>query len=665
MSVKNLNSQQTGVLLREETVAGASTVSQNSKPTDPPCQTETNKWKCWIDRAVDLIDFFNFDEKTLTFTIIQGHDVAFYQRVQYIIDNFKSVINAENVNKYEEYDASYKADKYGLWRKGESFTPVLYLAKASPVCAKAMLLILLEKTADLTLLAKTKGCFISRKCTSVGKLARKFYFYIYNNGKSKSLVPKTIEMYKSLKELSMGKFKGLNGTSTFRNYQNKVLGTSAFNERLTGVSAIMKPWTANAILGGGALAGTVISLVLFPPVTATAYVIARTAATFSISVAFAIGVITSFNMSNKLSLRDKGLLLIKEVNDKISEKQEEALATGAIEQMNLAVPQEKQAEEEEKHAHLVQEAQEAQEAQESQGETAATATEFKAAVQPLRNRPVNQGLQRQHNIQINQSVTGQFVPVLEDVLTNTEQVTLGATQALKGKGIDAEVEDFEEDVKRKIAETRARLNQVKNVPGTAPGQGAPPGPGQGAPPANSNQMLPNIIRARNQVPSSATTTVPLGYSSSDNLNLLRILNESLINTIKQVIEQMGTANTDFIRRALGYIQILLIQLQNLTIVFNRLDKRMGNIEKRLKMGRNTSMNTSQPDLAALRTQLEEVMRLAPSPPVPVVAPAPKGWFRNPFARTKGGYSRKLSKTKRKTPAKTRKRPGHKKASRKK
>ena len=213
-----------------------------------------------------------------------------------------------------------------------------------------------------------------------------------------------------------------------------------------------------------------------------------------------------------------------------------------------------------------------------------------------------------------------------------------------------------------------------------PGQGAQgPAPGQGGPPATSNPILQITNNARNKTnttstasmtssttastTASANTTVPLGYSSSDKLNLLRILNESLINTIKQVIEQMGTANTDFIRRALGYIQILLIQLQNLALVFNRLDKRMGNIEERLGMGRNTSTNTSQPDLEALRKQLEEVMRLAPTPPAPVVAPNRKGFFGRLFKR--GGYSRKLSKTKRKTPAKTRKRAGHKKASRKK
>ena len=229
------------------------------------------------------------------------------------------------------------------------------------------------------------------------------------------------------------------------------------------------------------------------------------------------------------------------------------------------------------------------------------------------------------------STTENFVPELNRVLNDTQTITLQATNALKKLGIDTEVMKFEEYVKDKIAETRARLNKVKNVTGTP-----------------------------------ALVTLGTNFSSQNyKLNLLKVLNESLINTIQQVITQMGTANTDFIRRALGYIQLLLIQLQNLVVIFNRLDKRMGKIEKRLGMGRNTSTNTSQPDLKALRTQLEEVMRLAPTAPAPASAPASTGWFRNPFARTKGGYSRKLSKTKRKTPAKTRKVSGHKKASRKK
>lgn len=193
------------------------------------------------------------------------------------------------------------------------------------------------------------------------------------------------------------------------------------------------------------------------------------------------------------------------------------------------------------------------------------------------------------------------------------------------EGIDTEVKIFKADVTKKIADTRARLNKVKNVTGTP-----------------------------------ALVTLGTKFSSPNyKLNLLKVLNESLINTIQQVITQMGTGNTEFIRRALGYIQILLIQLQNLVVIFNRLDKRMGNIEERLGMGRNTSTNTSQSELEALRTQLKQLMLLAPTAP----ARAGRGWFG--FFGRKGGYSRKLSKTKRKTPAKTRKRAGHKKASRKK
>ena len=295
------------------------------------------------------------------------------------------------------------------------------------------------------------------------------------------------------------------------------------------------------------------------------------------------------------------------------------------------------------------------------------------------------------------STTENVVPELNRVLNSTETVTLEATKALKGRGIDTEVVKFEGYVKGKIAETRARLNglpanavvgapapgPVAPGPGpVAPGPAAPapvaPGPVPVAPgPVAPMLVIANIPRTRN-APTANTNDTSLApprvnvppistlASPSDKLSLLRILNESLINTIQQVIEQMGTANTDFIRRSLGYIQLLLIQLQNLVVIFNRLDKRLGNIEKRLGMGRNTSTNTSQPDLESLRKQLEEVMRLAPTPPT---APARTGWFRNLFARTKGGYSRKLSKTKRKlrrkAPATTRKRAGHKKASRKK
>jgi len=89
------------------------------------------------------------------------------------------------------------------------------------------------------------------------------------------------------------------------------------------------------------------------------------------------------------------------------------------------------------------------------------------------------------------SLNAPFVPVLEEVLTSTQDVTLRATENLKGKGIDTEVEKFEADVKEKIAETRARLNQVKNVPGTAPGQGAPPV--QGALPAPGQELLLGLL----------------------------------------------------------------------------------------------------------------------------------------------------------------------------
>jgi hypothetical protein len=98
-------------------------------------------------------------------------------------------------------------------------------------------------------------------------------------------------------------------------------------------------------------------------------------------------------------------------------------------------------------------------------------------------------------------------------------------------------------------------------------------------------------------------------SPVDNLNLLKILNGSLINTIQQIITQHGRGDAEFVSRSLAYIQILLIQLQNLVFVFNRLGNRLGKIEKNLKIYRNNTLVTSQQDLEALRKQLDELMHL--------------------------------------------------------
>ncbi|NDB60720.1 hypothetical protein EB001_20085 [bacterium] len=671
------------------------------------CESKTNKWKCWIDRAVDLFDDFYFSNTDLTFKMKEDKTSSFNERAKYIVANFDSVINSDNVNTYENYEESYKADKYGLWREGERFTPILYLAKASPICAKQMLLILLKKGADLTLLASTRGCLFGRKCTSVGKLARKFYNY-YHQGKL-SLVPKTIEMYKSLKELSMGTFTDLSEKPAYKYSIKNVPGTSVFSERFTGVTSLGKSITGN-IVARGAFAGALMSTVVLPPLLiggAIAGAISYTIGFALISISFmefihgrgsslsgiASRIIGSYGIFNKHKLRNSSLMLIKEVEGKLTEAQQEVLATGAIEQIKAAASQEKQAQEEEKKLVKEQSNREVDTAtgtntrkeiqilgaqlenvaknpkeivitlrkaveelnlpdkdrevlalfaeQVEKGTTAATATEFNAGVNRLHIRTNKPGLQP---LQINQRgrlTSDQFVPILENVLTNTEQVTLIATQALKGQGIEKEVEKFEKDVKRKIAETRARLNGLPaNAVALAPGLGGP-APGKGGPPA--------------------LVTPGTNFSSPNyKLNLLKVLNESLIHTIQEVITQMGAGNTDSVRRMLGYIQTLLIQLQKLVVVFNGLDNRMGNIEERLGMDRNTSTNTSQSELEALRTQLKQLMLLAPTAP----APAGTELLRNNLPIKKGGYSRKLSKTKRKTPAKTRKRVGHKKASRK-
>jgi hypothetical protein len=264
------------------------------------------------------------------------------------------------------------------------------------------------------------------------------------------------------------------------------------------------------------------------------------------------------------------------------------------------------------------------------------------------------------------STTENFVPELNRVLNSTETVTLEATQALKRQGIEKEVVKFEKDVKRKIAETRARLNglpanAVALAPGLVPAPGGPaPAPARvlGAPLSSRTLVVPgDPLPPAPGAPANSTvvptTEVPIVNippiaplsSPSDKLNLLKVLNESLINTIQQVIEQMGAGNTDSVRRMLGYIQILLIQLQKLVVVFNGLDNRMGRIENHFKIPRRLT-NTSQPDLESLRKQLEELMKLPP--PVPAPAPAPRRWFRNPFARTQKAGRRKTRAGKRKT-----------------
>lgn len=250
------------------------------------------------------------------------------------------------------------------------------------------------------------------------------------------------------------------------------------------------------------------------------------------------------------------------------------------------------------------------------------------------------------------STTENFVPELNRVLNSTETVTLEATKALMNKGINDEVQNFQADVIQKIAETRARLNGLPaNAVTGAPALVTSPAPAPGlvTSPAPANITVTSSTTVSSPVPRHNLGIRPA--SPSDKLNLLKVLNESLINTIQQVITQMGTGNTEFIRRALGYIQILLIQLQNLVVVFNRLDQRLSKIEKHFKIPRILT-NTSQPDLESLRKQLEELMKLPPPPPAPapapVVAPAPRRWFRNLFARTQNAGRRKTRAGKRKT-----------------
>lgn len=136
----------------------------------------------------------------------------FISEMKNLVERFKRVITPDNVNTYVEYSSEFETDKYPLWRKAEKFTPVLYLAKLSPICSESMLLILLKAGSNLSMRAATVGClsyptltrpfFKKSHCTTIGKIARKIYFK-----KDKiSIIPKLHVMYQCLKDINEGVF---------------------------------------------------------------------------------------------------------------------------------------------------------------------------------------------------------------------------------------------------------------------------------------------------------------------------------------------------------------------------------------------------------------------------------------------------------------------------
>lgn len=143
-------------------------------------------------------------------------ETVFGLDLENILTRFETLIQTmDDVNKYELYSEDYEKSLFpSLWRKTEKFTPVQYLAKASPICAEPMLLILLKAGANLSMRAVTKGCMIlptrsypffkKGHCTTIGKLARKTYSRMENG--LPVLIPKTATMYMCLKDLNDGTF---------------------------------------------------------------------------------------------------------------------------------------------------------------------------------------------------------------------------------------------------------------------------------------------------------------------------------------------------------------------------------------------------------------------------------------------------------------------------
>jgi hypothetical protein len=700
-------------------------------------------WKKTIDDALLLFKYAeitteNGKMKSLTMNANDLEGVIKNQLIN-LCYRLCNELDQDNINKYRSYRDEYKEDTFDLWRKGEMFTPVLYLAKASPFGSVAMLKIMIAKGADLKLQASTVGCrILSFFCTSIAKLSLKNYTYymIRIEGEflyvKKYLAPKTLGVYDSLVKINKGdkvefqywEIEIFKRNNLEKEYNTRIL---ALKNNIPYISSVqytlpIKKLENSTIYGAG-IALFFSSALIIGVISASAFIVLTPLSQpLRVLKLHKNQARIEFNNIIINSAKRSGLTqgkkdeIIQKLNTDICRQKDcyiiEAQKFVGVQQLdNLPslpeiTPEELTEMNKGVLAHAVQQAQEAATiARDAAKEvmyggtttpaaTAATAaaaaanaaavTAFTLAksadgeVQETINK-VNESVQQaeqaaavavteatQMNTPTGASTTGgvtltsdQFVPILDNVLTNTEKVTLSAIQSLKGQGIEKEVDKFENDVKRKIAETRARLNGL-------PANAVVPAAGLGAPatgaPANST-VVPT-----NKVPIVKIPPIEPLSSPSDNLNLLKVLNESLINTIQQVITQMGAGNTDSVRRMLGYIQILLIKLQKLVVVFNGLDNRMGRIENHFKIPRRLT-NTSQPDLEALRKQLEELMKLPPPvpAPAPVVAPNSTGFFRTIL--TRGGYSRKLSKTKRKlrrkTPAKTRKRVGHKKASRKK
>ena len=238
--------------------------------------------------------------------------------------------------------------------------------------------------------------------------------------------------------------------------------------------------------------------------------------------------------------------------------------------------------------------------------------------------------------------TREVVKTLGDVLTATENITVGAAKKLALPAND--LNKFEADVKANIQKTRIELNKVQidqQPPATPPPVSPPP-------------KSTSISTQTNSLPPLPLPPRKILRSPRDKLQLLRILYESLINTINDLLKHIKSGNNDLIRRILGYIQILLLQLQHIVMVFNSFDERMGKLEDSARLN-NRSEPINPIDLEKLRGKLELLRG------IPNSSPIKSGWglknLKGRFFKGFGAIGGNMKSTRKRTPRRTTKRRG--------
>jgi len=324
--------------------------------------------------------------------------------------------------------------------------------------------------------------------------------------------------------------------------------------------------------------------------------------------------------------------------------------------------------------------------------------------------------------------TKEVVKTLGDVLTTTENITIGAAKKLAVPARD--LMKFEADVKGNIKKTRDELNKVQidqpsqlaepspktspltplpsplppppsplsspkaspltplpspSLPSPSTPKASPltplPSPSPSTPKPSPQTPLtppkqPLLLTAPPSPPKSTNTSTQTNSPSKstsistqaispppplppvkrlrsprDKLQLLRILYESLLNTINDLLKHMKSGNNDLMRRLLGYIQILLLQLQHIVTLFNSFDDRMGKLEDRAGLN-NRSEPINPMDLEKLRVKLELLRGIPTSPPVK------SGWgIKERFFKGFGAIGGNMKKTRKRTPRRTTKRRG--------